>query len=56
MLVGTELAAKGIGDTMVLNDSMAGADLTVRGLLLHNQEQTQNARSALSLNLEWGTV
>lgn len=28
MLVGTELAAKGNGDIMVLNDSMAGADLT----------------------------
>lgn len=56
MLVGTELAAKGIGDIMVLNDSMAGADLTVSGLLLHNQGQTQNTCSTLSLNLEWGTV
>lgn len=47
MLVGTELAAKGIGDTMVLNDSMAGADLTVRGLLLHNQGQTKRTPALL---------
>lgn len=47
MLVGTELAAKSIGDTMVLKDSMEGADLMVRGLLLHNQGQTQRTPALL---------